>query len=644
MCGIAGFWQYSGTADKYVAAKMLQTLHHRGPDDFGIWLDGQSALALAHRRLSILDLSNAGHQPMISPCRRYVLIYNGEIYNQAELRKELDEQGGGFYWQGHSDTEILLAGLRHWGVKNCIQRINGMFAFAFWDCEKRQLILARDRMGEKPVYYGLIGDTFLFGSELKALVAHPSWRGEISRESLALFLQHGHVPTPNSIYQGILKLPAAHYIVIGDEGRSISAPVCYWDLAQIAERGALRHTVNPDELIDSFESLLRDSVSRRMTADVPLGAFLSGGIDSSLIVALMQAQSSRAIKTFSIGFSEPSFNEGVFAKAVASHLCTDHTELEVTDKEALTVIPMLPLIYDEPFADSSQISTFLVSQLARQNVTVVLSGDGGDELYCGYNRYLSGYNIWNTIRFLPPVTRCGVAWALRALPAQLLDSLQRQLPKRMQVSSLPDRLPKFADSVSSPDEACFYASLTSSDKPLKENWLRETPLLQDNVWSTETPDLPSLRERMMYWDQKTYLSDDILTKVDRASMAVGLEVRVPFLDHRIVEFAWNTPTDFKYKNGQGKWLLRQVLYRYIPRKLIERPKMGFGVPIEHWLRGPLRDWASQLLDENGLEEDGLLNAAPIQKMWKEHLSGKRRWHFQLWNVLMFQAWNRLRKT
>jgi asparagine synthase (glutamine-hydrolysing) len=644
MCGLVGYWLSNPASRLNIEARavvldgMLSRIQHRGPNDAGFWVDNGVGLAIAHRRLSILDLTPAGHQPMASPCGRYILSYNGEIYNHGDLRNELDREGGGFYWRGYSDTETLLAGLRHWGIEKCLEKLNGMFAFAFWDSLEKQLVLARDRMGEKPLYYGRSGDTFLFGSELKALATHPSWSGQVNREALALFFQYCYVPAPFSIYTGISKLLPAHYVVIRNQGREISEPHCYWNPYRIAEQGATGAGREAAELIEELDALLRDSISRRMMADVPLGAFLSGGYDSSTVAALMQVQSNRPAKTFSIGFSEDTFNEAPYAKAVAAHLGTDHTELYVSPKEAIAVIPRLPEIYDEPFADSSQIPTFLVSQLARQHVTVALSGDGGDELFCGYNRYLMGYNFWRRLRFLSPSARKGISWLLRNAPSSLLDTLQRQLPKQFQVSSLPDRLPKLADVLAHQDAAGFYASLVSSAKPITEGWVIGASNSASMSGLAVTSNFSDFRDQMMHWDQMTYLPDDILVKVDRASMAVGLEARVPLLDHRLVEFAWRVPIGFKYREGQGKWLLRQVLHRYVPKNLMERPKMGFGVPIEHWLRGPLKEWATLLLDEQRLKKEGFLNAAPIKKMWQEHLASKRRWHYQLWNVLMFQAW------
>jgi asparagine synthase (glutamine-hydrolysing) len=635
MCGITGFW--GDSLPLGIAKRMANRLFSRGPDDTGFWEDEAIGLALAHRRLSILELSPAGAQPMVSPCGRYVLVFNGEIYNHHELRLELDSDGGGFSWRGHSDTETLLAGLRHWGIEKCLQNLVGMFAFALWDKEEKTLYLARDRMGEKPLYYGRSGDAFLFGSELKALTAHPAWAGEVNRDALAAFFRFSYVPAPWSIYKGIFKLPPAHFLVIKNGGRAFGEPTCYWNLHQIAANGAGTSLHSPEVLTNELEHLLRDAVKKQMAADVPLGAFLSGGIDSTTIAALMQSQSDRPVKTFTIGFHENGFDEAIHSKKVAAHLGTDHTELYVTPQEAMAVIPKLSTIYDEPFSDVSQIPTYLVSQLARRHVTVSLSGDGGDELFCGYNRYVSGYTAWSKLKGLPQPMRHILAGLLERAPGRALDRVQSVLPKRFQVSSLADRLPKLADALAYQDGFPYYRALVSHAKNPESIVLgshEAASLLEKH----RQPNLSGLQEQMMFWDMLTYLPDDILTKVDRASMAVSLEARVPFLDHRVVEFAWRVPTAFKYRDGQGKWLLRQVLHRYVPKELMERPKMGFGVPIEHWLRGPLRDWAETLLAEARIRQEGYLDPAPILQMWREHLSGRRNWQYHLWDVLMFQAW------
>lgn len=631
MCGITGFWG-GPTVDEGVAERMAARIAHRGPDDAGTWLDARAGVVLAHRRLSIIDLSPAGHQPMRSPCGRYTLVYNGEIYNHLDLRAELEAETAAPDWRGHSDTETLLVALAHWGVRQTLTRLNGMFAFALWDSGARTLFLARDRMGEKPLYYGRSGRTFLFGSELKALVAHPDWQEELDREALALYLRYNHVPAPRSIYRGIAKLPPAHYVAVRNGGRDVGEPQCYWNLGRIAEEGMARAGGSADELADELDTLLRDAVGKRMAADVPLGAFLSGGYDSTMVVAQMQAQRDWPVRTFSIGFHEAGYNEAGHARAVATHLGTQHTELYVTPEEAMAVIPELPTIFDEPFGDSSQIPTLLVSRMAREQVAVSLSGDGGDELFGGYNRHVVGPALWSRLARLPAPMRRNLGRAVGA--AARLD----RLPGAGRVPQLGEKLDKLASAMRARDGAAFYKDLLSHWKA-PEGVVRgasEPVSLSDRL--DAMPALPGLREQMLYWDMMTYLPDDILTKVDRASMALSLEARVPLLDHRLVAFSWRVPTAYKVRDGQGKWLFRQVLDRYVPRSIMERPKMGFAVPIEHWLRGPLRDWAEALLDERRLEREGCFHPAPIRRMWAEHLSGRRRHHAPLWNLLMFQAW------
>ncbi|PHR95986.1 MAG: asparagine synthase (glutamine-hydrolyzing) [Leeuwenhoekiella sp.] len=637
MCGITGFWG-GETFEPVIAERMAQCIESRGPDDAGVWSDNATGLALAHRRLSILDLSPAGHQPMLSPCGRFTIVYNGEIYNHQDLRQDLEAEGAGLAWRGHSDTETLLAAVLHWGVQGALARLNGMFAFALWDSNERTLFLARDRMGEKPLYYGRSGGVFLFGSELKALAAHPEWRGKIDRDALSLYLRHSYVPAPWSIYEGIAKLPPAHFVAIREDGSSEGEPVCYWDLGQIARRGVSAPPRSSGSWTDELENLLRDAVARRMAADVPLGAFLSGGYDSTTVVALMQAQSERPVKTFSIGFHEEGYNEAMHARAVAEHLGTEHTELYVSSEEAMAVIPKLPGIYDEPFSDSSQIPTYLVSQLARRHVTVSLSGDGGDELFYGYGRYFKGERIWRKLEKIPVPLRRAAAWSARYAPAKTLESVMSVLPKHLRIENFANRLPKLAEILAHPSGEAFYHQLVS-------HWSKPDQLIlgasePETIFDkhNQLVGLNGLGDLMMYLDQMTYLPNDILTKVDRASMAVSLEARVPLLDHRLVEFAWGLPMEYKYREGQSKWLLRQVLYRHVPREMMERPKMGFGIPIEQWLRGPLREWAEVLLDEERLKGEGFFDPAPIRKMWREHVSGERRWHYYLWDVLMFQAW------
>ncbi len=622
-----------------VVQQMSQTLLHRGPDDGGIWVDAEAGIALGHRRLSILDLSPEGHQPMHSASSRYVIVFNGEIYNFLELRQELKSLGHRF--RGHSDTEVMLASFSQWGVERAVGRFNGMFAFALWDRQEQVLHLSRDRLGEKPLYYGCIGQTFFFGSELKALKAHPRFQAEINRDALALYVRHNCIPAPYSIYQGIYKLPPGTILTWKGFGELIPMP--YWSVQEAAEKGVANPFDGSEaDAVAKLEALLQEAVALRMVADVPLGAFLSGGIDSSTVVALMQAQSSQPVKTFSIGFYEDSYNEAKDAKAVAQHLGCDHTELYVTPEEAIAVIPKLPTLYDEPFADSSQIPTFLVSQLARQHVTVTLSGDGGDELFAGYNRHFWGRSIWQKVGWVPRSVRQAGAHALTTLSPQTWDKLffgfGSLLPSQIKQRQPGYKLHKLAEilAVDSPDS--MYRGLVSHWKEPESLVLGSieppTTLTDPKKWAR----LRDFTQRMIFLDTVTYLPDDILTKVDRASMGVSLEARVPYLDHRLVEFAWQIPLEMKIRNGQGKWLLRQVLYKYVPQNLIERPKMGFGIPIDEWLRGSLRDWAEDLLDEKRLREEGFFNPQPIREKWTEHLSGDRNWQYYLWNILMFQAW------
>jgi asparagine synthase (glutamine-hydrolysing) len=646
MCGFAGFLQstsiVSGDSMDAVVRGMAGALRHRGPDDAGSWTDAAHGVALGHQRLSIIDLSVEGHQPMASASGRYVIAFNGEIYNFPELRRELDHQG--HTWRGHSDTEVMLAAFERWGVEGALQRFNGMFAFALWDCAEHVLYLARDRLGEKPLYYGWHGATFLFGSELKAFRAHPSWQGQINRDSVAAYLRHNYVPAPYSIYDGISKLQPGHYLQISP-ARAGASPVTreYWSMRSAAENGV--RTPLPDdetEAIRQLDVLLRDAVQMRTVADVPVGVFLSGGVDSSTVVALMQAQSTRPVKTFSIGFEEEAYDEAKYARAVAAHLGTEHTELYVTAQEAISVIPRLPEIYDEPFSDSSQIPTILVSRLARKDVTVTLSGDGGDELFCGYIRYFWGRSIWNKIGRVPHGMRNFAGAALKAIsPASwdsLLGGVTRLMPSTRLGEITGDRVHKLANVLAVRSSEALYHGLVShwDDPDSVVHGSREPQtVLTDRVrWAA----LDDFTQRMMYLDSVTYLPDDILVKVDRATMSVGLEARVPLLDHRLVEFAWRVPLSMKIRKEQGKWLLRQVLYRYVPRELIERPKMGFGVPIDSWLRGPLRDWAEDLLTEKRLRADGYFDPGAIRRKWSEHLSGSRNWQYWLWDILMFQAW------
>ncbi len=645
MCGIAGFIETQGgdrSALAEMVGRMADRLSHRGPDDRGVWIDEQFGIGLGHRRLSILDLSPLGHQPMESPCGRYVCIFNGEIYNFRELRAELDRNGHVF--RGHSDTEVLLAAIREWGLQEALERCNGMFAFALWDRLTVSLSLARDRLGEKPLYYGWCGQTFLFGSELKAFAAHPSFHPTIDRDALALYLRYSFIPAPYTIYQGIAKLPPGNSMTINQpQPGQMPEPVPYWRAKEAAEQGVTKpYEGTQESALDDLDSLLRQSVVQRMVADVPLGAFLSGGIDSSMVVALMQAQSSRPVKTFSIGFYEQGYDEAKYAAAVARHLGTDHTELYVTSKQAMDVIPALPQMYDEPFSDASQIPTHLVSSLARQHVTVSLSGDGGDELFAGYERYFYGGGIWDRTRKVPWFIKQPLAVGMTALsPGQwnrLYHALHGLLPERLRVRNPGSKMHKLAHVFRADSQEALYLSLLSHwDEPtavVKGASEPPTVITDRAQWAQ----LPDFMPRMMFWDLMSYLPDDILTKVDRASMAVGLEARVPFLDHHLVEFAHRLPLAMKVKNGRGKWILRELLARYVPMPLVDRPKMGFGVPIGAWLRGPLREWAETLLAEERLKNDGFFHPAPIRQKWTEHLAGACDWQYHLWDALMFQAW------
>jgi asparagine synthase (glutamine-hydrolysing) len=636
MCGFAGILGRQSEGKTHVH-EMISAIRYRGPDDSGVWCDRAAGLTLGHARLSILDLSPEGHQPMLSRSGRYVISYNGEVYNFPELRAELEIAGARF--RGRSDTEVMLAAFEKWGIESAVRRFVGMFAFALWDRGERQLTLVRDRIGEKPLYYGWCGETFLFGSELKALCAHPSWCGDINRAVLASYMRYGYVPLPHSIYLGISKLLPGTWIRISadDPPGHMPLPVTYWSAREAAMQEPLAD-LSDAAATDALDSLLRQAVGRQMISDVPIGAFLSGGIDSSTVVALMQCQSPRPVRTFSIGFSESDYDEARYAKLVAAHLGTDHTELYLSAKEALDVIPRLPEIYDEPFGDSSQIPTHLVAALARKHVTVALSGDGGDELFGGYNRYFWGRSIWNRIGPVPQGVRYGIGRMMTTLSPAAWDRFGKLLPYGLRQPTLGDRIHKLASviDVDGPDE--LYRRLVSQHREPGSLIVgaNESPIWADVEAAAFGRD--DFTERMMFHDLVGYLTDDILAKVDRAAMAVSLETRVPLLDHHLVEFAWRLPLSMKIRDGQGKWLLRQVLHRYVPRELINRPKQGFGVPLDAWLRGPLREWAEELLDEHRLRREGYLHLAPIREKWNEHLSGRRNWQYWLWNVLMFQAW------
>ncbi len=647
MCGLTGFFSLGGAnTSAAIGLKMADAIAYRGPDDAGVWSDDAVGLTLAHRRLSILDLSPAGHQPMHSACGRYVIVFNGEIYNHPELRQRLSDEGAQTNWRGHADTETLLACFAAWGIEATLQATTGMFAIALWDRHSRVLTLARDRLGEKPVYWGWQGDTLLFGSELKAIKAHPDFRATIDRNAIALLLRHGYIGAPHSIYQGIHKLSAGHYINIqlpDPVAARLAEPRAYWKMNDAIHAGLAKpFTGSESEASDAIERQLSSSIGAQMLADVPLGAFLSGGIDSSVIVSLMQTQSQRPVRTFTIGFDEERYNEATHAKAIAQHLGTEHTELYVRAEDALAVIPRLPDIYDEPFADSSQIPMFLVCQLAKQHVTVALSGDAGDELFGGYNTHQFAPALWRKISRLPAPVRNMVAGGLEGVSASSWDSILKTLspliPGKTGRSLSGEKLHKLASLLSSGSREALYHGLSS-------HWVQPEQLLigsREPSTLLNTPEAwphtDSFEHWMMAVGTQSYMADDILPKVDRAAMANSLEVRVPMLDHRFVELAWRMPLNLKIRDGKGKWLLREVLYRHVPRELIERPKKGFSVPLAAWLRGPLRDWAETLLDERRIRQEGYFYPAPIRQAWRLHLEGKHDFSARLWSLLMFQAW------
>jgi asparagine synthase (glutamine-hydrolysing) len=697
MCGFAGFIT-TNTAQlsqaEAVASKMALAIQHRGPDDIGAWADASTGIALGFRRLSILDLSSAGHQPMHSASGRYVITFNGEIYNHTYLRDLISAEQmvtPAKHWRGHSDTETLLACFEAWGLEETLKRTVGMFAVALWDTQTNTLHLARDRFGEKPLYYGWAttasssSPAFVFGSELKALRAYPSFSNEVSRKALALFMRFTYVPAPYSIYQNIFKLEPGCILSIktdisinkkdyfskaGDFQHWQSVPTAplrppavqsgltmhrWWSLTSVVEAGAQNQISSEDEALEILEQRLKDAVRVQSLADVPLGAFLSGGVDSSCIVALMQAQAASPVKTFTVGFEEAAFDESPHARAVAEHLGTEHNELFVSAKQAQAVIADLPTVYDEPFADSSQIPTHLVCKAARQQVTVALSGDAGDELFGGYNRYFWGPRIWSRLAWLPYPARQALGVAIRAVPTAGWDSLSRPvnalLPDSKNITRAGINAHKLAARLSGVrDMDDLYKSLVSEWQDPAQVVkgagggsggdtgvvLSEPASMLSDPWPAAG--VEQGQHRMMYRDSMTYLSDDILCKVDRAAMATSLETRVPFLDHRVAELAWRLPLNMKIRNGQGKWALRQVLYKYVPKNLIERPKAGFAIPIGQWLRGPLKDWAEALLDEKRLEVEGYFYSKPIRDKWVQHLSGRYDHTASLWAVLMFQSW------
>lgn len=649
MCGITGFVGPVACAPqtaRATLARMTDSLAHRGPDDTGLWIDHDAGVALGHRRLSIVDLSEHGHQPMLSACGRYAMTFNGEIYNFRQLRSELEREHRAPEWRGHSDSEVLLAAFCAWGVDRALQKAVGMFALALWNRESRVLTLARDRIGEKPLYYGRIGGSFVFGSELKALRRFPGFDAHpIDRDALCLYLRHASVPAPYTIYEGIRKLPPGTYVQLEDLAEA-PAPRRYWSL----ERAIAAGRANPfdgdaNAAVAQLDHVLRDAIAEQSVADVPLGAFLSGGVDSSVIVALMQTQTAQPVQTFTIGFHEAGYDEAGYAKAVARHLGTSHTELYVKPADVLATVPRMPCVYDEPFADSSQIPTLLVSELTRRHVKVSLSGDGGDELFGGYTRYFLTPRLWGRLRRVPAAVRMRIAAALHALRPDHADQIASLVQGAWSASAqrdasprVGDRLHKLANVMTADSRASLYRLLMSSVHHPERFTLAghepQTLIDTPGAW----PAGLSFAEQAMAVDTLTYLPTDILTKVDRAAMAVSLETRMPFLDHRVVEFAWRLPEALRIPDGQDKWLLRKLLYRYVPRPLIDRPKQGFCAPVGAWLRGELSDWAAELLRPARLRDEGYLDAARVERLWRQHQSGRMNWQHPLWTVLMFQAW------
>lgn len=636
MCGLTGFFNSRETADRMtsIISAMTDRITHRGPDGSGIWCSHEDTIALGHRRLAIIDLTASGHQPMHSQHDRYVIVFNGEIYNYLDLKKQL--QSKQYTFSGRSDTEVILALILEYGLESTLQKLTGMFAFALWDKQDKILHLARDRVGEKPLYYGFVNDTFVFGSELKAIRTYPDFQNKIARTSIALFMQYGYVPAPHSIYDNVHKLTPGTYLTVSKATiHAKPTPKVYWSATQVAECGLANPLhVTDVEAIHQTEQLLNTIIKSQMISDVPIGAFLSGGIDSSLVAALMQINSNQPVKTFTIGFDIETHNEANYAKAIAQHLKTDHTELYINAQHAIDVIPKLPTIYDEPFADSSAIPTFLIAQLTSQQVRVCLSGDGGDELFGGYNRYRLGQSIWKKMALCPYPLRLAIQKLLLSVsPARIHHIL-----KHLNIPMVGDKLHKFATVIAAKSPEQLYQHFISQ-------WSNPHDLVLSHPGDPASTSIllhqlegMHFIEKMMITDTLSYLPDDIMVKVDRAGMANGLENRAPFLNHQLIEFMWQLPLNMKVRNRTTKWLLRQVLAKHVPQHLFDRPKMGFGVPLDIWLRGPLRGWADSLLNKQHIEEQGFLRPDLIVTKWQEHVSGKRNWQYQLWTVLMFQAW------
>lgn len=648
MCGIAGIFKI-GDNDRIpigdCVAQMTATLAHRGPDATDVWTDEAAGISLGHRRLSVLDLTAAGAQPMRSDCGRFTVTFNGEIYNHLDIRSELEAAGAAPNWKGHSDTETLLYAVRLWGIEGALQRFNGMFAFAIWDARDGTLTLCRDRFGEKPLFYGWIGTDLVFASELKAFAVHPRWRGTVDRGALTAFMRYSYVPAPSTIWEGIRKLNSGSTVAFprSMEARHLPQPQTYWSMRQCVVAGQQERLTDPSEAAVELERLLSQAVQRQMLSDVPVGALLSGGIDSTVVVALMQKQSPRPIRTFSIGFAESAFNEAIHARSVARHLATDHTELIVAPTDARDVIPKLAQMYDEPFGDSSQIPTHLVAMLARRSVTVALSGDAGDELFGGYNRHVWGARLHARFGPLPASMKRILAAAISMVapePANTVGHFAgRILPGRYRFLRAGDQIAKIGRIIGARTSEEMYRLLSSIDDDPTGVVLGgyEPPSWFSEQMSGIDQPIDAL-DRMTLSDALSYLTDDILQKVDRAAMAVSLETRVPFLDRDVAEFSCHVPPDMKVRDGQGKWLVRQVLDRHVPRQLIDRPKTGFGIPLDDWLRGPLKSWASDLLASERIDRQGWFDSRRINAVWTEHLYAGRNHGSWLWNVLMAQSW------
>jgi len=635
MCGVAGYWS-KNFINNEIAYKMASSMRHRGPDDLGVSNDKKNGLTLIHTRLSILDLSSAGHQPMRSNCERYIISFNGEIYNHLKIRQKLNS----FFnsWKSTTDTETLLIAIKYWGLEKTLREIDGMFAFALWDCKSKTLYLARDRIGEKPMYYGLLNNEFIFSSELKPLKHFPSWEGKIDQESLSLYLKFNYIPSPRSIFKKIKKLPPGNYIVLNENNFNEEIiPKSFWNF--YPKKNLNNSSLNKQNISNFKKELLikiKQSVSSCMISDVPIGSFLSGGFDSTLITSIMQEQNSKPIKTFSVGFSNDKFDEAKYAKEVAQIIHTDHSELYIDSKNVLDVIPKLPDIYSEPFADSSQIPTYLISKFASNNVKVCLSGDGGDELFCGYNRHIQGVKIFEIFSKFPKVIQNKLLYILKLLPFKTWKVAEQILSIKQKNNNLSYHVSKLLNALDkSSDEFSYYLRLISNPNnfDISSNNYYE---LQKKFQNLDK--MLNYREKMMFMDIVQYLPDDILTKVDRASMSNSLEVRAPFLDHKLVEYSLKLPINLKYRENQGKWILKQLVYDYVPKQIMDRPKKGFDVPIESWLRGSLKDWGISLLSEKKLKENNYFNSEEITKMWNEHQSGSNNWQNNLWSILMFQAW------